>query len=141
MWEGACSNGKSLWLLLHIVARQSLAWQLWDGLPGRLQPINRASRGGTGGVDAVRAELATVKEDLAAVEAAISDVDDAIAGLKKEKELQAGGEVKELQAQYDALSCKLVQETSEWNVKQKALKKERVNLQQVRVERGYSLLD
>lgn len=94
--------------------------------------MSRASRGGPGGVDVVRAEVDAVREDFAAVEADIKDVDDAIEGLKKEKELQAGGEVKELQAQYDALSRSLVHETSQWNVKQKALKKERGNLQTVR---------
>lgn len=65
------------------------------------------------------------------MEAELGELDDAIEGLKKEKELQSGGEVKELQEQYDLLSRQLVHVTSQWNVKQKALKKERTNLQQV----------
>ncbi len=92
---------------------------------------HRASTGGTQGVDAVKAELAALRDDLAAVDAELRATEDAIDGLKKEKELQSGGEVKELTAQSDALSKSLVQHTSEWNVKKKALQKERNNLKQV----------
>lgn len=64
----------------------------------------------------------------AALQQALKDRDDDIAGLQTEKDLQSSGEVRELTAAVDALSKRLVTETSTWKHAKESLAQEQGEL-------------
>lgn len=86
------------------------------------------------GAEKVREVEATIS-DLAAQEAAleleIREKEDEVQGLQTEKELQSGGEVKELAALVDDISKRLVKDTSSWENKRELLDVEAGNARQL----------
>lgn len=86
-------------------------------------------------MDLAREKLAQVEElggDAAALEEGIKEKDSEIESLETEKELQAGGEMKEVAAEADELSKAIVKMESDLKSKRDGLKGEEASLKQVR---------
>ncbi|PRW61562.1 structural maintenance of chromosomes 2-1 isoform A [Chlorella sorokiniana] len=82
-------------------------------------------------VRGVQDEMHNLDAQAAHLDLEIREKEDDIKGLQTEKELQSGGEVKELQAKVDELSKDLVKDTSSWNNKKEELAAEQANCEQL----------
>ncbi|KFM28378.1 Structural maintenance of chromosomes protein 2-1 [Auxenochlorella protothecoides] len=83
---------------------------------------------GQADIDALIADMKELEAKGAALQQALKDRDDDIAGLQTEKDLQSSGEVRELTAALDALSKRLVTETSTWKHAKESLAQEQGEL-------------
>ncbi|WIA36579.1 hypothetical protein OEZ86_007870 [Tetradesmus obliquus] len=77
---------------------------------------------------AMAADVAQLQQQAAELEGEASDKASDIQGLQTEKELQTGGEVKELQQGADQLAMKLTKDTANWKNKQDMLDSEQAAL-------------
>jgi vacuolar-type H+-ATPase subunit I/STV1 len=77
------------------------------------------------------AQALGLEHEIADVEQLIKEKDSEIESLQTEKELQAGGEIKELSADVDELGKAIVKMESELKSKKDGLKSERKTLEQV----------
>ncbi|WIA16380.1 hypothetical protein OEZ85_013075 [Tetradesmus obliquus] len=77
---------------------------------------------------AMAADVAQLQQQAAELEGEASDKASDIQGLQTEKELQTGGEVKELQQEADQLAMKLTKDTANWKNKQDMLDSEQAAL-------------
>lgn len=80
------------------------------------------------GLEAQLRELSLQKD---AVSAEIRDKESQIKDLQTEKEIQAGGEIKELQKEADGLLMALTKDTATWKNKKEALEGEQASLKQL----------
>ncbi|KAL6776822.1 SMC2 [Auxenochlorella protothecoides x Auxenochlorella symbiontica] len=94
----------------------------------RYVEAERSQKRGQADIDALIADMKELEAKGAALQQALKDRDDDIAGLQTEKDLQSSGEVRELTAAVDALSKRLVTETSTWKHAKESLAQEQGEL-------------
>lgn len=121
---------------LDKLRREKVAFMEWQSATSNLDRLRRFCvayryveskdllKTGEADIRAVDAEIAALDATCAAVEGDLREKEDYITGLQTEKELQSGGEVKELIAKADDLAKKLVKDNSACNNKQELLQAE-----------------
>ncbi|KAL4421732.1 hypothetical protein ABPG77_002348 [Micractinium sp. CCAP 211/92] len=97
----------------------------------RYMEAERLQQNGEQEVRAAQNELSDLDAQAAALDLDIREKGDQIEGLRTEKELQSGGEVKELTAEVDEISKRVVKDTSSWNNKKELLEAEHASCEQL----------
>lgn len=98
----------------------------------RYEEAQRLVRDGALESERARGALAEVEAAVEAAALALRECDDEIQGLETEKQLQSSGEVRELTAEIDGVSKRLVKETAAWNHEKEALAGEEAELDRLR---------
>ncbi|KAL0051178.1 hypothetical protein WJX82_003135 [Trebouxia sp. C0006] len=119
---------------------QYMEWQAADAKLGHLkrfcaayryQEAQRLRDDGQGEIESVKAKLEEGGEAHASLEEEMKSRDADIRTLQTEKELQSGGEVKELADTADKLSKRLVKDTTAWTNKKENLEADQAACQQI----------
>ncbi|PSC74142.1 structural maintenance of chromosomes 2-1-like [Micractinium conductrix] len=115
-WQNATKS-------LERLMRFCVAWKYCEAL--RLQQHGEAE------VREAQNALSDLDAQGAALDLDIREVEDRIEGLQTEKELQSGGEIKELQAEVDEISKRVVKDTSSWTNKKELVEAEQATCEQL----------
>ncbi len=125
---------------LDKLRKEKVQYMEWQNATASLDRLRRfcvahqyaeaAALRGAGEADVARAAagVAELEAAGAALEAELRERDDEVAGLQTEKELQSGGEAKELAEAVDEIAKRLVKDTSAWANKKEALEGERASV-------------